>query len=80
MLSNARFLVVAFVASAALSLAWQFHAAQRSAVDLGRVDQAAASDEAGVEMSAPQQRDPASEVSTRPSRVTGAGNIGPANK
>ena len=80
MRSNARFLIVAFVVSAVISLAWQFHAAQRGAVDSAVADQAAVSDEAGSELSAPQPRQPASQASARHSRVTGSGNADPTNK
>jgi protocatechuate 3,4-dioxygenase beta subunit len=74
MLSNARFLVVAFVASAAISLAWQYHAAQRGVVDSNTADQAAVSDEAGGETAAHDLQHNDSNLSTRHPRQAASGD------
>jgi protocatechuate 3,4-dioxygenase beta subunit len=80
MLSNARFLVVAFVVSTAISLAWQYNAAQRGAVDSNTADQAAVSDEAGVEPAAHGLQDPRSEAAAGTSRVKASGDAPAMNK
>ncbi|MDH3990450.1 MAG: carboxypeptidase-like regulatory domain-containing protein [Gammaproteobacteria bacterium] len=80
MLSNARFLVVAFVVSAAISLAWQYHAAQRGAVDSGTAGQAAASDEEEIKAVAPDIRDSKSDASAGTTRVKASGDAPAMNK
>jgi hypothetical protein len=73
-LANARILLVAFVVSVAVSLAWQYHAAQRGAVESTTVDQAAASDEAGGGPTARDLQDNDSKVSNRHSREAASGD------
>jgi protocatechuate 3,4-dioxygenase beta subunit len=79
-LSNARILVVVFAVSVAISLAWQYHAAQRGAVDSGTADQVAALDEAGVETAAHDLQHNDSQVSTRHPRDAASGDAKAKNK
>lgn len=80
MLSNARILVVVFAVSVAISLAWQYHAAQRSAVDSTTADHAAAADEAGGETAAHDLQHNDSKVSTRHPRDAASGDAKAKNK
>jgi hypothetical protein len=79
-LSNARILVVVFAVSVAISLAWQYHAAQRSAVDSTTADHAAAADEAGGETAAHDLQHNDSKVSTRHPRDAASGDAKAKNK
>jgi protocatechuate 3,4-dioxygenase beta subunit len=79
-LSNARFLFVAFVVSAAISLAWQYHATQRGAADSGNEAPAAISNDASVEPVTPDMQDSKSEASTGTLRVKAAGDAPAINK
>jgi uncharacterized GH25 family protein len=69
MLSNARFLVVAFVASAAISLAWQYHAAHNGLAVSGNSAPVVASSEDGLEPATTDSRDRHSEAAAGRSQL-----------